>query len=200
MANGEFNHRLSDFIVVARKLIPAEDCKNIIETYNGNSRWHWSMVGRDHGEVNLDHRKVQQINISDPGLISSGDKFSIMDRKVFNYAGMARETYIKTLQEKRNIEHVPDASADEGYMLLHYKEGYYFKEHADDRGGMGRSLTLTLNLNEDYEGGLFRFLRGEFDVKLGTGDAVMFPSSFLFPHEVTEITSGERYSIVTWFH
>jgi hypothetical protein len=200
MANGEFNHRLSDFIVVVRKLIPEEDCKSIIAAYGNNPRWQWSMVGREHVEVNFEHRKVRQINLSDPGLTGSDDKFFNIDKKVFNYAGLARNTYIKTLQEKRGIESVPDASSDEGYVLLHYKEGYYFKEHADDRGGTGRSLTLTLNLNEDYEGGLFRFLRGEFDVKLGTGDAVMFPSNFLFPHEVTEISRGERYSIVTWFH
>jgi predicted 2-oxoglutarate/Fe(II)-dependent dioxygenase YbiX len=27
---------------------------------------------------------------------------------------------------------------------------------------------------------------------------VLFPSSFMFPHEILEVTSGTRYAVVTW--
>ena len=30
------------------------------------------------------------------------------------------------------------------------------------------------------------------------GSAVVFPSNFMFPHEVQKVTSGNRYSIMTW--
>ena len=30
------------------------------------------------------------------------------------------------------------------------------------------------------------------------GSAVVFPSNFMFPHEVEKVTSGVRYSIMTW--
>ncbi len=51
-------------------------------------------------------------------------------------------------------------------------------------------------LNDDYEGGDF-IIRGE-KVALKTGDVIMFPSCYLYPHEVTTITKGTRYSIVAW--
>lgn len=196
MANGEFNHRLSDFIVVMRGLISKEKCQEIIDLYKKYEGWDWAKAD---GKVNLDRRKVKQIWISNPALKSQEVDFDKMDNEVFNIMSKAQTIYGDTLLNKRNIRHLPDISEDEGYQILHYSEGYYFKEHCDNSSGQGRTLTCTLNLNEGYEGGLFRFLRGEFDVKLGAGDAVLFPSTFMFPHEVTEITKGERYSIVTWF-
>lgn len=197
MANGEFNHRLSDFIVVIRGLVPQEKCNEFIDLYKDHEASDWA--GTTTG-MNLDFRKVKQIWISKPEITSADEKFSKADRDIFNIMARAKDFYIDTLKEKRNILHSPDIRSDEGYQFLRYSEGYYFKEHADDSSGMARVLTCTLNLNSEYEGGLFRFLRGEFDVSLGTGDAVVFPSNFMFPHEVTEITKGERFSIVTWFH
>lgn len=57
-------------------------------------------------------------------------------------------------------------------------------------------LSILGVLNEDYEGGEF-VMCGE-EIKLGTGDVIVFPSSFLYPHEVKLVTSGTRYSFVSW--
>lgn len=196
MANGEFNHNLSEFIVVLRNLVPKDKCEEIINLFKDNKHWNWALTT---GGLDLDHRKVKQITFSHPNVLADGDDFVQMDKNFFEIASKARNIYLETLQKNRNIAFVPHLDSDEGYQLLHYSEGYYFKEHSDDTGGLNRQVTMTLNLNEGYEGGLFRFLRGEFEVSLNAGDAVLFPSNFMFPHEVTEITRGERYSIVTWF-
>jgi len=50
-------------------------------------------------------------------------------------------------------------------------------------------LSLVGVLNEDYEGGEFIF-NNTHEVKLKTGDILMFPSNFMFAHEVKEITKG----------
>jgi len=197
MANGEFNHRLSDYIVVIRGIISKEMCQQVIDLYKDNEKWEWAGTT---GGINLDHRKVKQMWISHDSVSGQGKNFKDMDGEIFKVMSKAKDTYIKTLTEKRGIEHVPNISSDEGYQILHYSEGYYFKEHCDNSGGMSRVLTCTLNISDDHDGGLFRFLRGEFDVRLNAGDAVLFPSNFMFPHEVTEITRGERHAIVTWFH
>ena len=36
------------------------------------------------------------------------------------------------------------------------------------------------------------------EIRLKTGDILMFPSNFMYPHEVTECTKGTRYSFVSW--
>jgi hypothetical protein len=197
MANGEFNHRLSDYIVVIRGIISKEMCQQVIDLYKDNEKWDWAGTI---GGLNLDRRKVRQMWISHNDVSGQGKTFKAMDGEIFKVMSKAKDIYIETLAKKRGIEHVPNISSDEGYQILHYSEGYYFKEHCDNSGGMSRVLTCTLNISDDHEGGLFRFLRGEFDVRLNAGDAVLFPSNFMFPHEVTEITRGERHAIVTWFH
>ena len=58
-------------------------------------------------------------------------------------------------------------------------------------------LSFILNLNDDYEGGDLFFWEDRV-VKLGKGDIVIFPSNFLFPHGVTKVTKGKRYSAVCW--
>lgn len=57
-------------------------------------------------------------------------------------------------------------------------------------------LTVLGALNEDYAGGEF-VLCGE-EIKLKQGDVIVFPSNFLYPHEVKPVTSGVRYSFVSW--
>lgn len=57
-------------------------------------------------------------------------------------------------------------------------------------------LTVLGSLNNDYEGGEF-MLCGE-QIELKAGEVLVFPSNFLYPHEVKPVTRGTRYSFVSW--
>lgn len=61
-------------------------------------------------------------------------------------------------------------------------------------------LSIIGILNEEYEGGDLVFYLGgeEYTPKLKTGDTIVFPSSFPWRHEVKPITSGTRYTWVSW--
>jgi predicted 2-oxoglutarate/Fe(II)-dependent dioxygenase YbiX len=52
-------------------------------------------------------------------------------------------------------------------------------------------------LNEGYEGGEFLF-SSKHEIPLKAGDMLVFPSNFMYPHEVKELTKGERYTFVAW--
>lgn len=58
-------------------------------------------------------------------------------------------------------------------------------------------LTVLGVLNEDYEGGEF-VLFDNLVIPFKTGDIVVFPSNFLYPHAVQPVTKGTRYSYVSW--
>ena len=83
-----------------------------------------------------------------------------------------------------------------------YETGGFMKEHIDNiHHSHGQKtgyphLTSLIFLNDDYEGGEF-VLCGE-PLDKDKGSAVVFPSNFMFPHEVKKVTSGIRYSIMTW--
>ena len=57
-------------------------------------------------------------------------------------------------------------------------------------------LTGLLFLNDNYEGGVIKISGESFNTKAGS--AILFPSNFIYPHEVTKITQGDRYSITCW--
>lgn len=58
-------------------------------------------------------------------------------------------------------------------------------------------LSVLALLNDDFEGGDFLMFDGK-KIKLTVGDVIVFPSNFLYPHAVTTITKGTRYSCVSW--
>ena len=57
-------------------------------------------------------------------------------------------------------------------------------------------LSIVGLFNENYQGGEFKILNK--NVKLKTGDVIIFPSNFMYPHGVNTITKGVRYSFVAW--
>jgi len=57
-------------------------------------------------------------------------------------------------------------------------------------------VSIVANLNEDYEGAEF-YCRGK-EIPLKTGDILLFPSNFMYPHKVRETKKGVRYSFVSW--
>ena len=60
----------------------------------------------------------------------------------------------------------------------------------------GSAKFRELITNEDYEGAEF-YCRGR-KIELKTGDILLFPSNFMYPHEVKEAKKGVRYSFVSW--
>ena len=85
-----------------------------------------------------------------------------------------------------------------------YSTGTMMREHFDhihslfdgERKGIP-ILSILGVLNEGYEGGEFLFF-GRHEVPLKAGDIMVFPSNFIYPHNVKEVTNGERYTFVSW--
>jgi predicted 2-oxoglutarate/Fe(II)-dependent dioxygenase YbiX len=92
-----------------------------------------------------------------------------------------------------------EISSDSGYTLLKYEEGQFYKQHVDSFKQEQRALSCSFILNDDYEGGEFAFFDRKIKLKPKKGSVVMFPSNFMYPHEVMPVQNGIRYSIITWF-
>lgn len=78
------------------------------------------------------------------------------------------------------------------YRLLKYETGAKIHPHTDHEPFVYGSCTF--NLNDDYEGGEFSFWNGQHKIKLGQGDALIFPADHFWVHAVDPITQGVRYS------
>ena len=104
-----------------------------------------------------------------------------------------------------------DIERVEDIQVTKYKPGCFYEFHTDsysshhfkDSHGKVRKLSMTVQLNDDYEGGEFqvaRCCRGKLQIETmekAKGTVIVFPSSL--EHRVKKVTSGERYSLVAWF-
>lgn len=60
-------------------------------------------------------------------------------------------------------------------------------------------LSIVGVLNDEYTGGEFEMF-DDTKIKLKTGDLLLFPSNFLYPHRVLPVTKGVRHSYVSWVY
>jgi predicted 2-oxoglutarate/Fe(II)-dependent dioxygenase YbiX len=90
--------------------------------------------------------------------------------------------------------------------LLKYGNGGKYTFHTDNLGGrkLNRTLSVIMNLNNNYEGGDLIFGDQKFKeikrIKLKSGSVVFFPSNFMYPHSIEPIIRGTRYSVVAWLN
>lgn len=88
------------------------------------------------------------------------------------------------------------------YQFLKYEVGDFYKIHEDvtQKKSPKRVLSIVFFLSDpsDYEGGYLRIYSKERSMRVAqiAGTGVIFPSPML--HEVTPVTSGTRFVLVTW--
>jgi hypothetical protein len=83
-------------------------------------------------------------------------------------------------------------------QLLRYGLGQKFIDHIDDSPRLTRRISLTYYLNDDYEGGDVEFRRFGLRFKAQKNQLLLFPSNFVYNHQVHPVTDGLRYVIVQW--
>lgn len=112
-----------------------------------------------------------------------------------------------------------DIKSVEGMQITKYKPGGFYAWHKDGGAdclstyntpdnkflnGNGRKLSMTILLNDNYDGGEFQFcFYKQQNYNIATPDFKNYGSIIIFPsfleHRVIPVTKGIRYSLVAWF-
>lgn len=184
--------RLEDYIMVVENVVTDALCDAILEEYKDPNEWDNSTVGSN-ANVNLEIRGAKTIGMSHENIIQKNEKVRRkLDRYMFASAGLASHKY----REKYKTLNI---SVDSGYDLLWYPVGAGYVEHTDSFKQFNREVSCSFSLNDDYEGGYWSFWGGKKTLRVPKGSAILFPSNFMYPHQIMPVTKGDRYSIVTWF-
>jgi hypothetical protein len=186
------NTSLKKFIHVLDDVFSKELCDEILNEYKDSQYWNNAQIGDVNNPVNTNVRNCKIISISSPHIINDNcDLRKELDNKIFEGVSYAVKKYSQVH---------PDffIDVDTGYELLRYDEGNFYMKHTDSFKEQQRSVSCSIQLNDDYNGGEFAFFGGEVVIKASAGSAILFPSNFMFPHEIMPVTKGTRYSIITW--
>lgn len=139
------------------------------------------------GTIHEDIRKTTSLHPSD-------ETFSNLWNRVFEQKPRLEVYFGETLTDCERPQ------------FLRYKEGDFFVRHQDGNTKQldfdhlrVRRISIVVFLNNDFNGGALRFSDNTttFDLVAETGLLVAFRADVF--HEVAPVTSGERFTIITWF-
>ena len=184
--------KINDYIYTTN-IIPKELCKNLIKQIN-KKEWQkhtWHSVENDsyasEKEKELD---VQPIDAE-------------MQQQMTPYLVKAYHEYNSKFADLNDDRLNNLATIFSSIRFNKYKKGTLMRKHYDHIHSLfdGRYKGIPVisfigMLNENYTGGDL-IINGQ-KIESKTGNIIIFPSCFLYPHEVKEIKKGTRYSFVSW--
>jgi predicted 2-oxoglutarate/Fe(II)-dependent dioxygenase YbiX len=182
---------IRDYIIVIKNILSDQLCDQILNEFKDNDEWQDTVVGS--GLIKKEIRNCKTIVISYPHVIEKNKDLRLkLDQDIFEASSKCITKYNNKFPHCRIEE-------DSGYELLKYDNGGFYIEHTDSFKASPRAVSCSFILNDNFEGGEFAFFNKDLKYKLNKGDALMFPSNFMYPHEIMPVTKGIRYSIITWF-
>jgi len=177
------------------EIIAEETLKRILATAESSERFKWEdseIYDHELGKtvVKKDFRNSSRISFTSVPEDQSDEVKKITE--VFQPA--LRDCISSYLNEF----HFDPKRKATSYEVLKYGVGNKLGDHYDDGGEVPLRVSILFYLNDDYEGGNIEWIYGKFNYKPKKGDVVIFPSSYVYRHEVHEIKSGTRYVITNF--
>ena len=185
--NGKFNLDLSDHILHLKSFIDKDMCLSVMNSLDNlerdKSAPYTDGLLNDDADTYFDP-DIKYINeVRNRIFVVRSFNWSYYDTKSFHCSEM---------------------------IIRRYNEGSEFKYHHDDIIGeifphwfLRRQNILTCNFYfsdaKDYEGGDLVFTCGK-TFHPSMGDIIIFPSNWMFYHEVQKTIKGKRYSGTVWLY
>lgn len=178
---------MKEYILEVKKIIPQVVCNKIISYFDSDYDDAVTVGGKDKNIRNCLTR-----DLLSPKSFGQTICANVVKEKIFqcvDHYKKKHDIYIAKISQLDILR----------YDANEYKVGYKFHNDFGPKS-LERHLSISICLNNEYEGGEFVFdiPGGHYTVPQNVGDAVIFPSNFMFPHQVNKITKGTRYALIGW--
>ena len=187
---------IKDYIKVFN-VLDTKQCQNILNILNGydweKHKWNNYKTGKSTSEP------TKELDITYPTKFLEKEMAKVISNALLEYQNYF---IFEERNKDENLKYFLHKSTP--VRFNRYPTGTMMRKHYDHIHSIFEGenkgvpiVSIVGVLNDDYEGGDFVF-NNNHEVKLKTGDILIFPSNFLYAHEVKEITKGTRYSYVSW--
>lgn len=183
---------MQNYILEIRKFLHKPICEKIIAYYEND--FEDAKITDPSSPVQKNIRNCEVVN-----LLQSKKSFG--KNLLLNYIQRELFKAAETYKSKSNYCFVKNINQIDllRYKANHHDAGYKF--HVDQGTfAIERVLSVSICLNNNFTGGEFVFdLEGkQVCYPQNVGDLIMFPSNFLFPHQVNKVQKGTRYALISW--
>jgi len=179
---------MKEYILEVKKIIPQTFCKKIISYFDNN----YNDAGIMGNGVNKNIRNCLTRSLLEPKSLGEKICLNAVKEKIFHCVDHYKKKHSINIKKISQLDILK-------YDTNEHQAGYKFHE---DFGldCSERHLSISICLNNEYEGGEFVFdiPEGKYTIPQNVGDAVIFPSNFMFPHQVNKVTKGTRYALIGW--
>ena len=174
-----------------QNIVSDELCDKLIDYSENQKPLQPSTYSTSSGKSNRSEERVKM----DDGWFRDGEQYY---EDIKYYFMSALKLYRKTHPDcvcQRHTDFRLNKYSKGGFMSRHVDNIHH--SHGQEYGYPQLSALLFLNeCQVDYKGG--EFVVADISYSTKKGSVILFPSNFMFPHEVRKIWEGTRYSIVTW--
>ena len=183
-----------DDYILTYNVLPKPLCRSLIKECDETSwtKHKWSTYGQKESEYSAKEKELDILN-------SPPEQFKTLGPLIMK-AVMLYQAKVSWSEDHCRPPWIHKISQ---VRFNKYQKGTKMRTHYDhiqslfDGKLKGIPIVSVVGLlNDNYEGGEF-MCRGK-EVKLVRGDILLFPSNFMYPHKVNELTKGTRYSFVRW--
>jgi len=181
-------NRHTQDIISYDNFISKEECHSIIKFLNSqvnSEKMSWTPIS--FYESYSSSLPENDLELKNFGL--DADYFKVLEDRMKN-----------TVAEIQGLS--PDTIFKIGFHTQKWEPGAYARPHSDNTdengkfGAFERSRYASfLYLNDDFDGGVLRFVKQNIEMPPKTGLLASFSGSFENMHEVTLLKSGVRYTI-----
>lgn len=187
--------KLKDLIIVEESLIPKDICEYVISDIEKREWRPHSWYNAQEGtfgseptmELDVQNTTDELQNLLTPYVIAAGASYN--QKVLFEGGGEITRQIMHKFSKIRFNRYAP---------------GQIMRTHIDHIKSIFTPpeqgipvLSVIICFNDDYEGGELVFW-DDYKVKPKAGSMILWPSLFLYPHGVNEVTSGKRWSGVLW--
>ena len=181
---------MKEYILEVKKLLTPSFCEKIISYHDNNLEEAQIVSG-----INKNTRNCLTKHLHEPKSLGEKILLNAIKEKIFDCVNVYKEKFFINITSLSQIDFLK-------YETNDFDAGYKF--HCDyGINSMQRHLSISICLNNNYRGGEFVFQlpsSDQFVIPQNEGDALIFPSNFMFPHQVNKITSGTRYALIGWVY
>ena len=176
---------LKDFIFTVDDILTDGECDFIIEEFGKNKIYKENSF-----ESNSSERRESTVDIT--SLLPNTEAFDLVPNAT-NHLIHEYSQYLKELDFIDLTQMMSNLTYSHNYRLMKYSEDQSIHDHVDKNVFTFGSATLCLN--DEYEGGQFRFFKGKHKVRTKKRQGMIWPAETYFVHGVESITKSVRWSV-----